>query len=132
MFILDDFDFCGACGTKQAFAIIKTLLTWVRIAVPIGLIALTIVDVSKKTLKPDDKDGQKKILTRLIASVIVFFVPVMVRFVLRLVDAGMGNGNQMDSIRSQSCYETWEKAKLAGDDDPFCGTTTDNSDNNGG
>lgn len=132
MFILD-FDFCGACGTKQAFAIIKTLLTWVRIAVPIGLIALTIVDVSKKTLKPDDKDGQKKILTRLIASVIVFFVPVMVRFVLRLVDAGMGKGNQMDSIRNESsCYDLWVNAELAGDDDPFCGTTTNNSDNNGG
>ena len=129
MFILD-FDFCGACGTRQAFAIIKTLLTWVRIAVPIGLIALTIVDVSKKTLKPDDKDGQKKILTRLIASVIVFFVPVMVRFVLRLVDAGMGKGNQMNSIRSQSCYEIWESAELAGDDAQFCGTTT-NSNNEG-
>lgn len=106
MFIL--FDICEADGTEQAFAIIKELLKWVRIAVPIGLIVLTTVDIFKKTINPDDKDGQKKILTRIIAAVIVFFIPVMVRFVLKLVSEGGGNTN----FEKTSCYELWEKATL--------------------
>ncbi len=109
MFIL--FDLCSAEGTQQAFAIVKELLKWVRLAIPVGLIALTIVDIAKKTLNPDDKDGQKKILTRIIASVIVFFIPVMVRFVLKLVDAGFGNNKETQF--TGGCYRTWEEAKLS-------------------
>ena len=60
---------------------------------PIGLIIMTSLDIAKKVLNPDEKEGQKKIMHRVIAGLIVFFVPLFIRVVLRIVDIGVGNGN---------------------------------------
>ena len=112
MFIL--FDLCGQDGVRQVFAIVKELLNIARIIIPIGLTIMTIVDIIKKTINPDDKDGQKRIITRLMATIIVFFAPVMVRFVLKLVDVGGGNGasNPNSAAGYTSCAAVWNNAKL--------------------
>ncbi len=98
MYILDFW--CGDPGVKSVISMIKTLLSVIRWVVPIGLIFMTGLDIFKKVLNPDDKDGQKKILNRLIAAIIVFFVPLLVRFVLKLVSVGGGNNN------ISSCWES--------------------------
>lgn len=103
MYIL--FDICEQDGVTNIFRLVKTGLEIIRLIVPVGLVLMTGIDIFKKVINPDDKDGQKKILTRIIASILVFFVPVMVRFVIKLVDIG---GGTVES--GSSCEEAWRKA----------------------
>ena len=103
MFIL--FNICDQSGVVRAFHLIKELLNIARIVVPIGLIVMTGVDIFKKVIKPDDKDGQRKILIRVIASVLVFFVPFMVDFIVNLATIGGG-----DTQSGSSCRNAWRNA----------------------
>lgn len=97
------FDWCAQPGVQSVFGLIKTLLNIMRWVVPIGLIIMTSLDIFKKVLNPDDKDGQKKILTRIIAAVIVFCVPILVRLVLNLIDIGLNN-NTASSTSASACW----------------------------
>ena len=93
------FNWCSQAGVQNVMKIIKTLINIIRWVVPIGLIIMTTLDIMKKVINPDDKDGGKKIMTRAIAAVIVFFVPLFIRLVLRMVDIGMGrNTNSVNSV----------------------------------
>ena len=72
--------------------IIKIVLNVIRLVVPIGLIVMTVLDISKNVINPDEKDSMKKIGTRLIAAVIVFLVPTIVNIIMGLVDVALGSG----------------------------------------
>ena len=95
MYILLDCD-----NFKGIINMLSDLLTIIRIIVPIGLIVMTGMDIFKKVINPEDKDGQKKILNRLLAAIIVFFVPMILRFILKLVT--IGNGETIDI--ENSCW----------------------------
>ena len=86
----------------DVFSLIKGILKIVRIVVPIGLALLTAYDLFKNVINPENKDGQAKILRRLAAAILVFFTPLLVRFVLKLVDIGGGSTNY------SSCWESVE------------------------
>ena len=89
MYILDSV-LCKSDGIKNIFSLIKTGLEIMRMIVPIGLVLMTSVDIFKKVINPNDKDGQKKILIRIIAAILVFFVPMMIDFTLRIVGGASG------------------------------------------
>lgn len=94
------FDWCAQQGVRDVFSLIKGILKIIRIVVPIGLALLTAYDLFKNVINPENKDGQAKILRRLAAAILVFFTPLLVRFVLKLVDIGGGNTNY------SSCWES--------------------------
>ena len=71
----------GICG---AITLIKNILELLRIVVPIGLIVMTTLDVAKKVINPNEKDGQKKIMTR----------------VFKLIDIGKNSGNSYKESQS--------------------------------
>ncbi len=87
------------------FSLIKTAIQIIRIIVPIGLVLMTGIDIFKKVIKPDEKDGQRKILIRILASILVFFVPIMVNFIIKLVNVGQGNDE-----KGTPCYNAWVEA----------------------
>ena len=66
---------CSETGVQNTFHLIKSILEVLRIAVPIGLMVMTTLDIMKKVINPNEKDGQKKMMTRAIAALIVFFIP---------------------------------------------------------
>ena len=107
MYILD-FVLCNNDNIIQLFKILKQFLSIIRYVVPIGLTIMTVVAVMKKTINPDDKDGQKRIISRIIAAVLVFFAPVLVRFVIKVVDVGLGHSSE--SEMNQTCVSAWERA----------------------
>lgn len=86
---LFDWNWCAQPGVQDVFNIIKGVLTVVRIAVPIGLIAMTTMDITKKIINPEDKDGQKKIMTRAIAALIVFLIPTLISITFKVIDWGL-------------------------------------------
>ena len=100
------FNWCAQEGVKGVFHLVKSILDILRYAVPIILIAMTSLDIAKKVINPDEKDGQKKIMTRLIAAVIVFFIPFFIKLVFGIIDWGMersGSYNESES-RLSSCW----------------------------
>ncbi len=97
------FDWCSQSGVRSVFGMIKSIINIIRIIVPIGLIFMTTLDIMKKVINPDDKDGQKKIIHRIIAAVVVFFIPLLIRFVLRLIDIGTGT-NAASSASASACW----------------------------
>lgn len=104
MYIL--YDWCSQPGVISIFKFVKDALNIVRIAVPIGLIIWTIIELFKNVLNPDDKDSKKKITNRLFAAIIVFLVPTIVNLVMNLVDVGIGSGKGYD----YNVSECWRKA----------------------
>ena len=90
------FDWCAQEGVKSIFNLVKNILYTVRIVVPIGLVLLTTIDIFKLISNPNGDDSGKKIDTskimrRIITAVIIFFIPVFVRLILKLVEIGGGS-----------------------------------------
>ena len=110
MFILDNlsnFDWCrDGSGIIKAMSFIKAILNIIRILVPIGLVGFTTFEVVKKVINPDDKDFMKHITGRIIAAVIVFFVPLIVSLTLKVIDIAAGN----NTASSKSLGRCWDKA----------------------
>ena len=100
-------DWCSRAEVKGVFHMIREILNILRIVVPIGLIVMTTMDVVKKVINPDDKDGQKKIMIRAIAALIVFLIPTFIRITFKVIDWGIGkNGNSYNDAQSglSSCW----------------------------
>ena len=89
-----EWNWCLQPGVQDVFNVIRGVLSVLRIVVPIGLVAMTVVDIAKKVINPEDKDGQKKIMNRAIAALIVFLIPTFIKFTFRVIDWGLGNNGQ--------------------------------------
>lgn len=102
-----DFDWCAPdSGLIKVFRIIIICLNIIRVVVPIGLIFMCILDISKNIINPEEKDSMKKIGSRVIAAVIVFLIPTIVRIVLGIVDIALGEGASSDN----SLIDCWNAA----------------------
>ncbi len=108
---VDDYNLCNDPDIGHLFAILKEILKIIRYVVPIGLAILTTIGIFKKTINPDDKDGQRKIITRIIAAILVYFTPLLVSLVMKVVDIGLGK----DHDGGGDCQGLWEKAQLKGE-----------------
>ncbi len=93
-------DWCARKEVQSVFHLIKSLLDIIRITLPIILVIMTSLDIAKKVINPTEKDGQKKIMTRVIAAVIIFLVPVFIQLVFRVIDWGNGNDGSYNNAES--------------------------------
>ena len=100
--ILFSWSWCSQPGVKGVLDFVRTIVDIIRIVVPIVLIIMTTIDITKKVIDPEDKDGQKKIMTRAIAALIIFLIPIMIKIVFKVIDWGMGTTGSINS--SESCW----------------------------
>ena len=85
------FDWLAQDGVIKVLNLIVKILNIVRFAVPILLIVLSMIDVCKLIIDPDqEKNIKKKLSDRLFAAIIVFLVPTLVNLVMNIVDVGAG------------------------------------------
>lgn len=96
------FYICNTTGFLRIMYLIKVLLNLIRFAVPIILILMVALDLFKNVINPKEKEGMKKIVNRIIAAVIVFFVPTVVSLVLYLMDYVLDN--KSEDYKVSSCY----------------------------
>ncbi len=94
----------GENSIQPVLHMIRILLDVIRIVVPIGLIVMTSFDIAKKVINPDDKDGQKKIMIRAIAALIVFLLPTIINLSLKVIDWGTGNDVTSDNGSLSACW----------------------------
>ena len=97
---LIDWDWCAQDGVRGVFHLIKSLLDIVRYVVPIGLVIMTSVDIIQKVINPEEKEGQKKIMNRIIAGLIIFLIPIFIQLVFRVIDWGSGRDGSYDDAKS--------------------------------
>lgn len=74
----------------------KNFLTLVQIVAPILLIISLIFSFTQLAANPETKDGWKKIRNKIIATVIVFFIPLLVNVAIGLVTDSTYYNNCLD------------------------------------
>ena len=101
--IINIIAFNGWCSEPQVqgvFNIIRETLNVIRFIVPVALIVMTTIDIMKKVINPDDKDGQKKIMYRAISALIVFLLPTLISIVFWLIDVANGTSGSQAAASS--------------------------------
>ena len=88
-------DFCYK--TAEVWQIIGYAFLVLKIVIPIILVVLGIVDIGKAVLSSDEKlikDGVMKLVKRVIAAVIIFFIPTVINVLFQFI------GGFSESIRN--------------------------------
>lgn len=97
----------GTCCTDYALAtvldIVRKFFNIFQLVVPILLIVGLTIQLIKLVTNPDEKGGGKKVINRIIAAVICFFIPVIVDVVLGMI-------SQTSTFKIADC---WEHAKIS-------------------
>lgn len=96
-----DFFICDTKGFLQVMNLIKVLLNIIRFVVPIILIIMLILDLLKNVINPNEKEGMKKIYTRVLSAVIVFLIPTLINLVMSFIN-NVNSTNYDYSI--SNCY----------------------------
>lgn len=82
-------DICSDSSILSLILFIKKILNVVKILLPVALIVLGMVDMAKAVFQSDDRqmaENKNKFLVRLLAAVIVFFVPTVINFCFESID----------------------------------------------
>lgn len=108
--ILDNFNFCNSFAfLLRIVSYLFSVLQWV---IPIILIVLIVIDLSKALINPDEKtkkDAVSKAVKRVIYAVIIFFIPLLVKLIFRFIgDAKPRNLNgNVESVDLVSCFNEY-------------------------
>ncbi len=85
-------DFCN--GTKEIWELVGWLLFIFKIVIPVLLIIWGMIDMGKAVVGSKDdeiKKASKSLMMRVIAGVVVFFIPTLVGFIFTIVDGFSGD-----------------------------------------
>lgn len=106
MNILVNWNWCTQEGVTNLLSFVKAIINIIRIIVPIALIVLTSVDIMNKVINPDDKEGQKKIMNRALAALIIFLIPTFIKLSFKIIDWSAGVDGSYDNDQSglSSCW----------------------------
>ena len=69
---------CSDFGLAATLNIVRNILTMIQIVVPIILIVMSTVSLTKMVINPEEKNGMKKIYNQYLAAVFVFMLPVII------------------------------------------------------
>ena len=85
---MDAGDFCSDVAVSNIMYLVGVVVAVIRIAVPIILIVMGMVDLVKALTSQEDKEikaATKLIVKRVVIAVIIFLVPTIVRLVMNLI-----------------------------------------------
>lgn len=99
------FFICDTIGFLRLMYLIKLGMNILRFVVPIILIIMIVLDVIKNVINVDEKDGARKIIKRLIAAGLVFFVPTIVNVITSLIGYIEVVGKEDMNYSSTRCYK---------------------------
>lgn len=81
--------FCSNSGVQTLFSILGFGVTAIKIAIPIILILLGMLDMGKAVTAGKDDEIKKQLvqfLKRAIAAILVFFIPSIVGLIMQIVN----------------------------------------------
>ena len=110
---MEFFRILAACGNEDLLtilAVVRTALNILTFVIPIILIVLGIVDLSKAVVSSDEKktkEAQKMFFTRVIYAVVIFLIPTIMSLLFNLLpETVFGSG--IDGYTWKDC---WDAAK---------------------
>jgi amino acid permease len=98
---------CG--GLQPVISLIKNIFNLIKILVPIVLILMGAIDLTKAVMASDDKEikaATSKLIKRAIAAVAVFFAVTLVDVIMGLV----GDSGAEDGDNAMSWSQCWKNA----------------------
>ena len=111
------FSICENPNILRVILFIKTLLNIVKFMIPMGLIIMVSLDISKGVISGEDfLKGLKIVGNKILAAMIIFLLPTIVNFVMGFVDANTSyescwvNANSNTIEEYQAIYD--EKKRL--------------------
>lgn len=93
MFLLE-VGFCA--GTSSVWKLVGNILSVFKIVIPLLIIIFGMIDLGKAVVASKDdevKKAAKQLMMRLIAGVVIFFIPTIVGFCFGLADGFNGDGD---------------------------------------
>lgn len=88
---LEDLSNCSNSNLQNVLALVRQIVKYLQILIPIGLILMGTIDMGKAVIAGDEKkikEAQKPFVKRLISAIIVFLIPFIVNLAITLVADG--------------------------------------------
>ena len=82
MYILDVMETCSNPALSTILPVVKMVMLLIQIVVPAALLISFVIEFTKLTINPEDKNGFRKLLNKVMAAVIVFVLPLLINVVL--------------------------------------------------
>lgn len=126
---------CGNYSLALFLYFFQNALKLIQTAIPIILMVMTIFDVTRLMMNPDDEKRKKGIKNKFIATLIIFFLPIIVSVFMNLVDENFEFAScysdstlMMSTIQATSYISTNEGSaiKIIQDEEYESGTPTVN------
>ena len=110
--LLGNFDVAGFCTeTASLLEFIGYIVTVIKVAIPVLIIVLGIIDFGKAVVAAKDdkmKDSAKSLGRRLIAGIVIFFIPNIIIWIFSAVN-GYNESNPGDFKTCETCVlKPWE------------------------
>ena len=110
IYLLDCNELLANCCTDAALArvlnISKNILDLIQLLVPIILIVMVSINIAQLVINPDMKNGKKKLTNKVIAALVVFFVPSLMGVILNMLPDKYQLGACWKSARTIQSDET--------------------------
>lgn len=85
MYILDVMKTCDSAALSSILPVVKGIMLLIQIIVPIALLISFTISFVGLTINPEEKNGFRKVLNKLIAAVIIFLLPVLINAIMGAV-----------------------------------------------
>ena len=96
---------CTDGGLIRVLNISKNIMDLIQLLAPIILILMASVHVAQLVINPDMKNGKKKLTNKVIAALLVFFVPTLLGAILNMLPDKYELGSCWKSARNIQNYE---------------------------
>lgn len=94
---------CSDYGIAMFLYIMQNALELIHLVIPILLLVMATIQLTKMMISPDDKKSPKSLLNKFIAAVLVFFTPYIINLTLGVIQIATNN-----SFEIASCWESAE------------------------
>ncbi len=101
MMLLSNVPFCDDPGVIQVFYIIKGVINVIKVAVPIGLIVMVMIDFIRGTMADEkaSKEVINKAVKRIVAAVVIFFIPFIIDLIIDLLAASIKDDSRYNEYK---------------------------------
>lgn len=103
-----------SCSSETLSAIlyaVKGILSIIQIAGPILLIISAAVRLIKMVSNPEEKNGIKKIINQFLAAAIIFFIPVIINVVMKMLGSNLSLSSCWNNIEKPNFSSSYTQIK---------------------
>ena len=93
---------CQSPELASIIDIVKKIIELFQIIVPIILLVMLIIHLIRLMMNPDEKNGLKKLFNRILAAMIIFFIPLFVELIVNMSITFSGGGGK---LQFASCWK---------------------------